>query len=363
MTTNAMPWSYTLLAGFAFAAFCGCSADGGSSSGLGTGGRAGTTNNATGGAGGSGNNVGGTGGNVSDYKPVSVTNSGNLYTLQMGRIKMVIDASVGARITEFSLDGSNVLTGPEVDVATHANYGSTFWPSPQNWSWPPATGAAVDTAAYTGSVDAPANSIQLVSGNTDIKSGATVLGSIAVTKKFVAVPDSGAVDVTYTIENVSATATYSVAPWQISRVAGTSGAITFYGQGTGTRTAPAAMQFIDQDGISWYNFVASPTADLKAKSDGAGWIAHVTSDKLLLLFEYPDIAANQAAPNEAEVEIYTGKNGNYIEVEPQGAYTAVPPGGTLEWTVRWKLRQIDASVEIAAGSATLEAFAQQSRNQ
>ena len=354
MIFNAMPFSFKLLAGLAFGAFCGCSAESGSSTGMGTGGHAGSANNATGGAGGSGSNTGGSGGNVSN---VSVTTDGNNhYTLQVGSMKMVIDAGVGARITEFSLNDTNVLTAPAVDQsAGHNNYGCTFWTSPQAaWSWPPV--AALDSQAYSGVIDAATNSVELVSGTATISNT-----PLTVTKRFVPVPESGAIDVTYTITNLSSSLAIKLAPWQISRVAGTGG-LTFFAKGTGTYTSTGTLALTDADGIYWFTFAAA-TVNSKALSDGAGWIAHVTKDKLLLLFEYPDIQATEAAPNEAEVEVYTGPNGDYVEVEPQGAYTSLEPGATREWKVRWKLRQIDSSTTVSAGSASLQAFAQQQRNQ
>ncbi len=155
------------------------------------------------------------------YQPVSATNQDNLYTLQMGPIKMVIDASVGARIIEFSYDGTNVLTGPDVNPT---NYGSTFWPSPQSsWyattNWPPI--AAIDNQAYTGIIDSATNSIQLVSATATI--GQFANSQVTVTKKFTPVPASGAIDITYTLSNVSPSVSVSVAPWEISRVRGTGG--------------------------------------------------------------------------------------------------------------------------------------------
>src|ERR1700690_2764216 len=146
MTCETMPWGYKLVTSLAMAMLFGCSANGGASGTAGSAGNSGTT---TGGAGGSSAN-GGAGGNVSNvYQPVSASNQNNLYTLQMGPIKLVIDASVGARITEFSYDGTNVLTGPDVNPT---NYGSTFWPSPQS-SWYAATNLppipAIDNQPYT----------------------------------------------------------------------------------------------------------------------------------------------------------------------------------------------------------------------
>ncbi len=354
MTCCSMPWGYKLVTSLAMAMLFGCSADGGST-GAGAGGSAGNNGTTTGGSG-----AGGAGGNVSNvYQPVTASNQNNLYTLQMGPIKLVVDASVGARITEFSYDGTNVLTGSEVDTNTappaHNNYGSTFWTSPQStWNWPPVT--AIDSLPYTGSVDSPNNSIQLVS------QVATIGGAqLTLTKKFVAVPSSGAIDVVYSLANAASSVKLTAAPWQISRVAG-SGSLTFFGKGIGTYTNSGTLSLTEQDGIYWYNFVAA-SGDSKAKSDGLGWIAHATASSLLLLFSYPDVQPSEVATNEAEVEIYTGAHGDYVEIEPQGVYQDIVPGSALEWTVRWKLRKIPSGTAVAVGSTDLATFAQQQLSQ
>jgi hypothetical protein len=294
------------------------------------------------------------------YTPVSATTdaTGTLYTLEMGALKMVIDASTGARITEFSLNGTNVLTGPDVDSA---NYGGTYWPSPQSsWCqsgtgcWPPIP--AIDTRTYTGSIDPATNAIQLTSGTAQF---ITVPDSaFTVTKQFTPVPASGEVYVTYTLSNVSPTVAITVAPWQVSRVQATGG-LTFFASPDGSPTYTAgtdpAFTFTAAGGDLWYDF--SPVAtDSKALADGSGWIAHVTAGGLLYLLAYPDIQPAEAAPGEAEVELYTGPAADYLEMETQGAYTTIPPGGTLVWTVRWKLRQVPSGTSVAVGSADLAAL-------
>ena len=283
--------------------------------------------------------------------------------LQLGPIKMAIDASVGARITEFSYDGTNVLTGPDVNST---NYGSTFWPSPQSsWyattSWPPI--AAIDNQAYTGSIDSATNSIQLVSAPATI--GQFANSQVTVTKKFTPVPASGAIDITYTLSNVSPSVSVSVAPWEISRVRGTGGT-TFFGQGNSSVTYQSGsdpiFQLTELDRMIWYSFV-SVNANSKALADGAGWIAHATADNLLYLVSYPDIQPGVAAPGEAELEVFTGIGGDYVEIEPQGAFTNIAPGANFPWTTRWKLRQVPNSTTVAVGSADLETFATQQLSQ
>lgn len=291
------------------------------------------------------------------YTPVSATTdaTGTLYTLDMGALKMVIDASMGARITEFSLNGTNVLTGPDVDPE---NYGGTYWPSPQSsWCqsgtgcWPPLP--AIDIRMYTGSIDPTTNVIQLTSGTATFITIAD--SAVTVTKQFTPVPASGAVDVTYTLSNVSPSVAVSFAPWQVSRVQATGG-LTFFASPDGSATyadgSDPGFTFTAAGGDLWWDFSAVAT-DSKALADGSGWIAHVTAGGLLYLLAYPDIQPAEAAPGEAEVEVYTGPAADYLEMETQGAYTTIPPGGTLVWTVRWKLRQVPSGTSIAVGSTNL----------
>ena len=292
------------------------------------------------------------------YTPVSATTDGTLYTIDMGALRMVVDASTGARITEFSLNGANVLTGTDVDPD---NYGSTFWPSPQSsWCsagggcWPPI--AAIDTEAYTGSIDPTTNIVQLTSGMASIAEFAN--SAVTVTKQFTPIPDSGAVDVTYTLTNVSPSVTVSVAPWQISRVQATGG-LTFFASPDATPTyqagSSASFKLTSESGDLWYAF--SPvTGNSKAGADGEGWVAHVTQSRLFYLLSFPNIQPSEAAPGEAEVELYTGPSSDYLEIETQGALTSIAPGATLVWTVRWKLRPIIVA-KVAVGSADLESIA------
>ena len=303
---------------------------------------------------------GGAGAGAPSYTPVSATSEGSLYTLELGDLKMVIDGSEGARITEFSLRGNNVLTGTNVDAS---NYGSTFWASPQSsWCsaggncWPPI--AAFDYQPYTGTIDAATNVIQLTSGTASI--GEFPSSMLTVVKQFTPIPTSGAVDVTYTLTNTSPDVTISVAPWQVSRVLDTGG-LTFFGSPDGSVTYNAGTDpkftFTYAGGNLWYEFMPV-TANSKGLADGSGWIAHVTREGLMYLLAYPDIQPSEAAPGEAEVELFTGQASGYVEMETQGALTSLAPGGSLVWTVRWKLRELPLGTPRAVGSSALASFAE-----
>jgi hypothetical protein len=206
---------------------------------------------------------------------------------------------------------------------------------------------------YTGSIDPTNNVIQLTGGTASI--AAFPDSAVTVTKQFTPVPASGAVDVTYTLDNVSSSVSVSVAPWQVTRVQATGG-LTFFASPDDSASYTAGgdptFTFTHAGSDLWNDFSGVVTGS-KALADGSGWIAHATAGGLLFLLAYPDIQPTEAAPGEAELEVYAGPRADYLEMETQGAYTTVPPGGTLVWTVRWKLRPVPGGTSVAVGSADL----------
>ena len=109
--------------------------------------------------------------------------------------------------------------------------------------------------------------------------------------------------------------------------------------------------------ISGHEFVPV-TSNSKGLADGSGWIAHLTGEGLMYLLAYPDIQPSEAAPGEAEIELFTGQGSGYVEMETQGALTSVAPGGTLVWTVRWKLRQLPFGGPGTVARSALASFAE-----
>jgi hypothetical protein len=288
------------------------------------------------------------------YTPVSATQDGGLYTLQLGDLKMVVDSAHGARVTEFSLFGENVLVTHEQN---HNTYGSVFWPSPQSsWCtagggcWPPP--AAIDDQPYDGFIDL-ANALLLETPTATSIPGIPD-SQISVGKTFNPVPGAGAVDVTYALLNPGTTAV-SLAPWQLARVM--TGGLTFFGQGSGDVTytfdSDPAFAVTDGAGDRWYTS-APVSHDSKAFADGTGWLAHATPSRLLYVASFGDVQPSDAAPGEAEIEIFT--NLDYVEIEGQGSFMAIAPGASVTWTVRWKLRRVPAGVTVEAGDTKLAAF-------
>lgn len=267
--------------------------------------------------------------------------NGTVYSFRFADTVFAVDAAKGARIITFALGGHNLLTAAK--DASDVNWGSTLWPSPQsNWSWPPP--AEIDSGAYTPS---------LVGGTLTLSSATASALGMSVTKKFTVNRLAGAVNIEYRISN-RGTQSRSVAPWEVSRLA--AGGLTFFplGEGTPSKGSPALLPLELSGGVAWLAYDASLVTEAqKALADGSeGWIAHATGN-LLFVKAFGDITPAQAAPGEAEIELYADPTRTYIELEDQGALTRLAPGASLTWTVRWFLRELDASVPVGVGSADL----------
>lgn len=252
-----------------------------------------------------------------------------------------VDAQRGGRITAFRANERNLLTGPEVNAL---NWGSTFWPSPQVWPWPP--DPAFDSAPYRACLED--TSIVMTSPKAVVER----VGTFTLVKRFS--PDIGrlAVRVEYTLQNDGASH-MKVAPWEITRLP--KGGLSFFPAGEGVLRS--GLVTTEQAGIVW--FEESPNAIIdeeapKLFADGAeGWLAHVARD-VLFVKRFPKIPpAQQARPNDAEIEIYVNPFYDYIELEPQGAYTQIEPGASLTWTVTWYARVLPAESNVAVGSQDL----------
>ena len=86
--------------------------------------------------------------------------------------------------------------------------------------------------------------------------------------------------------------------------------------------------------------VPAVTATSKLFTDARGWLAHAHHSTLFLRV-FPDLTLDQAAPRQAEVEMYFDPERDYIELENQGAYVTLAPGQSLTYPVEWRFRAID----------------------
>jgi hypothetical protein len=289
-------------------------------------------------------------GTTGDTSTAMWTMDGGDYALSFGSTYLEIDPNDGARVIALRVGGSagGDLIANAAVTGQADNWGSTFWPSPQTWPWPPtdpSSIAAINSQPYAVTRDADA--LTLTSALNP------AAPTVSVIKKFSADVAKEAIVIDYTMSN-GGTAPVTVAPWEITRVA--AGGLTFYpGQSEpmqgSTFPLPATT---DAAGVTWYQHDPSDATEYKLLADGKdGWLAHAAGD-LLLIKSFPDVVPGAAAANEAEIEIFAAQK--YVEVEQQGAVQTLAPGQALHWTVRWYARKL--ATPAALGSADLVAYVQ-----
>ncbi len=256
---------------------------------------------------------------------------GDTYSISIQNQVLEINPEIGGRITSLKLEDKDFLTGKEVN----ADYwGSTFWPSPQK-AWKGHLSPVLDHQPYTVSVEG--HTLKMVSQKDP------VFGYVFMKEISGNIQDTS-FSIKYTITNRS-DQTRQVAPWEVTRVH--PGGMAFFPKGTGERWGNMASLAKDEGEITWFVHQPDqiPAQYSKFFSDGAeGWAAQV-NDPTVFVKKFPDIPAKQAAPSEAEVEIYTNPDKTYVEIEQQGAYQALPPGASLTWEVTWFLRELPAHIK------------------
>ena len=268
------------------------------------------------------------------------------YLFTGGGLELLVDPKRSGRALRFTLEGKNVLAGPELLPDA---FGSTFWPSPQSdWSWPPP--AEIDGKPYSAELE---GSVLVLKSELSSKLGLSVI------KRFRLDTARRSVEVAYTLVN-GGDRPRKVAPWEIHRVPAAAG-LTFY---------PSAQKLYPQSTlklnawspITW--FVHDQNREprsVKSFADGAeGWLAYV-ADGLLLVKTFGDTPEAAHAPGEGEIEIYadydvSSKQHRYVELEQQGPYAEIPAGGSTTWNVRWFLRKLPPSVAPKSGNQELVGF-------
>lgn len=244
------------------------------------------------------------------------------FFINVGNLHMMISEN-GGKILSLKYDETEVIS----QLRWPESFGSTFWTSPQReWNWPPVS--EFDKQPYT--VEQNDDAIVMTSQPS------SRLG-LQVSKKFMTDKQRKAIVITYSIKNVTDTIR-SVAPWEITRVPN-SGLIFF--DASKESISPAnLLPFQFAHNAAWYQADAI-NENRKINADGKGWLAYANNG-LLLVKQFTDLDASQSAPGEAEVQVYVNRGTTYIELESQGAYTALNPGQQLSWTVCWYLLPCNA---------------------
>lgn len=241
------------------------------------------------------------------------------YEIKAGEVTMTVSATEGGKIMSYKYAGREMLAQSRVPN----QYGSTFWTSPQvEWNWPPVN--EFDRMEYTLISSTPN---QLI-----LQSRVAQKLPFQITKRYTPDPKGRFIRITYTITNMGSE-TRQVAPWEISRVVSDESGLIFFDAPAEQITPAGLIPFKSELGASWYTF-ESAQQNRKINSDGKGWLAYVVNG-LLMIKKFDDIGPSEWAPNEAEIQIYINQGKTYIELESQGAYKTVAPGGSLDWSVDW----------------------------
>ena len=240
------------------------------------------------------------------------------YEIAVGDNTMTVDAGQGGKILSFKLGDQEVISQMRWPNA----FGSTFWTSPQaEWNWPPVR--EYDSMPYTADVH---NGTLLLTGRASERFG------YRIRKTFTPDPEDGAVVVSYTIINEGDTEK-KVAPWEITRVP--NGGFVLFDADPKSVTPADLMQVAAADGIARIDIDVA-NENRKVNSDGKGWLAFCDNG-LVLLKRFKDLKPSEPAPGEAEIQVYINGRKTFVELESQGPYTVLKPGGFLHWTVRWYL--------------------------
>ena len=268
------------------------------------------------------------------------------YAVSVQNLTMTVDAAHGGKILSFKLGEQEVIAQnpalapqpapaegqpPRRRFFNPNSYGSTFWTSPQkDWNWPPVP--EYDSLPYAAEVkDGPVQVVGVAVPALFLEGQVSKYG-YKVCKTFTVDPSDLAFIVTYSIVNESGE-TRKVAPWQITRVPN-GGFLEFDATPEGVTPADLMKVTFDDDMATLEVDVADQNR--KINVDGKGWL-NFRDNGLVLSQRFPDIAQQDAAPGEAEIQVYIDARKSFVEIEAQGPYTELQPGGKLDWTVRWYL--------------------------
>jgi hypothetical protein len=273
------------------------------------------------------------------------------YVVSVQDLSLTVDAAHGGKILSFKLGEQEVIAqnpAAEPQPAQPApaegqpprrrffnpnSYGSTFWTSPQaEWNWPPVP--EYDSLPYTAEIkDGPVKVVDVAIPALFLEGQVSKYG-YRICKTITVDPSDLAFIITYSIVNESGEVR-KVAPWEITRVPN-GGFLEFEAKPEGV--TPADLMKVTFDDSKATLEVDVANQNRKINVDGKGWL-NFRDNGLVLTQRFPDIAPEDAAPGEAEIQVYIDARKSFVEIEAQGPYTELQPGEKLDWTVRWYLAE------------------------
>ena len=272
-----------------------------------------------------------------------------LYAVSIDDATLTVDAAHGGKILSFKLGEQEVLAqNPAANAPAPApapaegqpprrrffnpnSYGSTFWTSPQaEWNWPPVP--EYDSLPYTAEIQEGPVRFGDSAMHAFVLEGQVSKYGYRIRKTITTDPSDLAFVIIYSIINESGE-TRKVAPWEITRVPN-GGYLEFDAKAEDVTPADLMKVSFEEDVAKLEIDVADQNR--KINVDGKGWLKF-HDNGLVLTQCFPDIAQEEAAPGEAEIQVYIDARKTFVEIEAQGPYTELKPGEQLDWAVRWYL--------------------------
>ena len=272
-----------------------------------------------------------------------------LYAVSIDDATLTVDAAHGGKILSFKLGEQEVLAqNPAANAPAPApapaegqpprrrffnpnSYGSTFWTSPQaEWNWPPVP--EYDSLPYTAEIQEGPVRFGDSAMHAFVLEGQVSKYGYRIRKTITTDPSDLAFVIIYSIINESGE-TRKVAPWEITRVPN-GGYLEFDAKAEDVTPADLMKVSFEEDVAKLEIDVADQNR--KINVDGKGWLKF-HDNGLVLTQCFPDIAQEEAAPGEAEIQVSIDARKTFVEIEAQGPYTELKPGEQLDWAVRWYL--------------------------
>lgn len=267
---------------------------------------------------------------------------GGIWESSFGGYVVTVDPTKAGKITKFRYKGLDV-------IQPGADQGAFFWPAPQYiWNWPPPK--SYTDSAYKASLDASTGTMILV-GPPDPTT------KLRVTKRFSFDSAANSFVLTYTTTNTATDSVRHFAPWEISR--GFRNSLLFFPKATNFKFMTSQANDLPltlEDSLGWYKDNGTQERKKFFRDGGEGWLAQL-KDSLLFVKSIPEVDSTDFAPRESDIEGYA--EGNFIENEVLGPWTAIKPGDSLVWTVRWSCAILPKTANLQVGSADLKTAARQ----
>lgn len=263
--------------------------------------------------------------------------------LSYAGLRATISPQRAGRLTSLTFRGHEVLTPPSVDPVT---FGNSFWTVPQSvWNWPPPV--ALDAAPY--------RLVEYSSTRLVLDGPADTLTGFQLRKEYRLNPADTSLTVAATYRNVNRVPRRTAA-WEISRSPKGGTLLVPFGSVRNSMGFDAVRR-LEKEGILWLDLPAEPhPKGRKLNLDTrAGWLAYVREGYAFIKL-FPNVPADSLHPGEGDAEVYLDNDLNYLELEEQGAFQTVPPGGSFRWESRWLVRKLPEGLNVGLGSVELRRF-------